>query len=97
MMTSQPLQYNYGVTFMTVLTGNDEQKSLPVYTLLLTEDLLSSLDTKELRYGEQLKVEAKHGVRQFKVWFYPNDNSSLVRIEEFINNEWVIVHTYRPL
>src|SRR5579871_1727321 len=86
--------YGHGITFIALETALGEVVPLPVYMLLLNDDLLHSLETKESRHGEDLKITSQHGDRKFRVWFVPG-HTSQVRIEEWKKVGWEIVHSYR--
>jgi len=91
------LRYRADVTYMVIETATGEVVGLPVYMLLLSEDLLKSLPTIQLRYGEQLKLETIHGTRKFRVWYSDISGSGRIRIEEWRDEEWKIVHSFRSL
>lgn len=97
MVATSRFTYKAGVSFMNLENVARETISLPVYLVLLNEDLLTSLPTKTLRYTEELKLETRHGLRRFRAWFSQSAEHPLVRIEECLNDEWLVVHAYRPL
>lgn len=89
--------YRSDITFMLLKSISDNEISLPVYMILLSEDLLTSLPTIESRYGEELKLETSHGLRKFRVWFSRINGEGRIRVEEFFFHEWVVIHAYRSL
>lgn len=86
-------------SYLAVANLKGEKINLPVYMLLLSEDLLSSLPNQDTRYGEHLKIASEHGLRKFRIWFYDREFACRVRIEEFqrASQTWEVIHTYRAL
>lgn len=86
-------------SYLAVANLKGEKIHLPVYMLLLSEDLLTSLPNQDTRYGEHLKIATEHGLRKFRVWFYNREFICQVRIEEFqhASQAWEVIHTYRAL